>query len=352
VRLGFLAAAAVALLGPWRLQWHDDVRDLQIAAPALQANDQEIRRLFGDSAERTVYLTRGATPSESREALQRFLTWHEETFPQSPAASAGLLLPTQSDWRRRPALLGELASFPTELRAAFERHGYAADGFEPFFGDWQKHASTAAAPPYSTLVDELRTQLKGPLGLLFYVGSSETWFLTLAEHGPEVEPPAALNTVTLSQLETLNSLFSRYRASALRLSVIGLSLVGASVFVLYGFRRGPRIFMIPAGSCFFVFGVLGLLGQTLNLFHLLGAFLGVCLSHNYAIFSAENAGRHEPPPPSIRLSALTAAASFGVLGFSKIAVVAALGSTVAFIVLTALVLVELEPLGREVPQKA
>jgi predicted exporter len=95
--------------------------------------------------------------------------------------------------------------------------------------------------------------------------------------------------------------------------------------------------------------VLGLAGQTLNLFHLLGAFLGVCLSHNYAIFSAENAARGEIPPPSIRLSALSTAASFGVLALSKIPVVAALGATVALIVLTALAAVELAPLARAGP---
>ena len=152
--------------------------------------------------------------------------------------------------------------------------------------------------------------------------------------------------MSASQLETLNGLFSRYRASTLRLSALGLGLVGLSVFVLYGWRRGLPIFALPSGSCLFAFGVLGLAGQTLNLFHLLGAFLGVCLSHNYAIFSAENAARGEIPPPSIRLSALTTATSFGVLALSRIPVVAALGATVALIVLTALAAVELAPLAR------
>ena len=95
--------------------------------------------------------------------------------------------------------------------------------------------------------------------------------------------------MSVNQLESLNDLFTRYRWSALRLSLIGLGLVILSVFAIYPPRRGLRIALIPAGSCFFVFGVLGLMGSTLNLFHLLGAFLGVCLSHNYAIFSSDNA---------------------------------------------------------------
>jgi len=95
--------------------------------------------------------------------------------------------------------------------------------------------------------------------------------------------------------------------------------------------------------------MLGLAGQTLNLFHLLGAFLGVCLSHNYAIFSSDNATAGTAPPVSIRLSALCTAASFGVLGFSHIPVIHALGMTVALIVLVALAAVELEPLARRRP---
>jgi predicted exporter len=155
-----------------------------------------------------------------------------------------------------------------------------------------------------------------------------------------------LQTLGLNQLQSLNELFTRYRWSALRLSLVGLGLVILSVFAIYPARRGLRIALIPAGSCFFVFGMLGLVGQTLNLFHLLGAFLGVCLSHNYAIFSSDNAAAGNAPPVPVRLSAFCTAASFGVLSCSRIPVIHALGLTVALIVLTALAVVELEPLWR------
>ena len=83
----------------------------------------------------------------------------------------------------------------------------------------------------------------------------------------------------------------------------------------------------------------------LNLFHLLGAFLGVCLTHNYSIFSATSAYRGEAPPVSVRMSAFTTAASFGVLALSGIPVVRALGLTVALMVVVALLMIELEHLA-------
>jgi predicted exporter len=55
-----------------------------------------------------------------------------------------------------------------------------------------------------------------------------------------------------------------------------------------------------------------------------------------------SAYRREPPPVSVRLSALCAAGSFGVLALSAIPVVHALGETVAMMVLTALLAIEFE----------
>jgi predicted exporter len=237
----------------------------------------------------------------------------------------------------------ELADFEPQLQSALVRHGFAPEEFAAFFSAWREWRQRPAMPAYENLAQGLVGELHGPLGLLMSGEPGATWFAVVADHPPGASPPAETGTVEAAQLQTLNRLFGRYRASALKMSLFGLGLVGLSVLVLYRPRRGLRIFALPLGSCFFAFGVFGLAGQTMNLFHLLGAFLGVCLSHNYAIFSAENAARGETPPPSIRLSALCTAVSFGVLALSRIPVVAALGSTVALIVLTALVAVELEP---------
>jgi predicted exporter len=243
--------------------------------------------------------------------------------------------------------LRDLSGLEPAMRAAMVKHGFEVESFEPFFVVWRELLVRPTWPTYDDLVLGLRGTLTGPLGLMMEAGPNASWYATLTNHPPGIEPPAAMATVSSAQLESFNRLFGRYRVSALWLSAIGLGLVGLSVLVVYGIRRGIRIFALPAGSCLFAFGLLGLAGQTLNLFHLLGAFLGVCLSHNYAIFSAENAARGDLPPPSIRLSALTTAASFGVLALSHIPVIAALGLMVATIVLTALFVVELEPFSVE-----
>jgi predicted exporter len=349
VRLGarivLAAGALVAVAGPWRLHWKDDIRELEIPTPELKANDADVRALFGETEGRTVYLTRGATPAGARASLQDFLAWHAAAYPGSGTATLGYALPTEEEWRGLPAALASIGDFEGELRAALGRHGFEPDAFAPFFGAWRDAARRESRPTYDQLVLRLAAELHGPASSLIHIGPGVSWFVTIAEQAPGADPPAATHTVTDSQLQNLNQLFSRYRVSALRLSLVGLAFVGASVFVLYGPRRGARIFAIPAGACLFAFGLFGIAGATLNLFNLLGAFLGVCLSHNYAIFSAESQLRGEAPPPSIRMSAAATASSFGVLALSRIPVVAALGSTVAVIVLAALAITELTPLA-------
>jgi predicted exporter len=346
VRGLLVLALGVALAGPWFLQWRDDIRQLDIPSPELHANEEALRALFGESTTSAVYLTQGTTAAEARQHLEDFIAFEAKVAPKASAASLGLLLPTAADWQALGSRLRALGDFDREFRAALERHGFVVKSFLPFLTEWEQVRAHPPAGDYPAVVRTLEGMLTGPLALLGNLHGPTYWFLTMVEHPEGAEPPVELHTVGASQLQSLNSLFTRYRWSALRLSLIGLGLVIASVFAIYPFRRGIRIALIPAGSCFFVFGLLGLAGQTLNLFHLLGAFLGVCLSHNYAIFSSDNATAHTAPPVSIRLSALCTAASFGVLGFSRIPVIHALGMTVALIVVTALTAVELEPLAR------
>jgi len=336
----------IVISGGTRLEWRDDIRDLDIPAVELKANDREVRGLFGDDADRTIYFSRGDSLSHARDSLQKFLVWFQQKHPGAPAASIGLSIPTQEAWRKLPERVRALPDYVPELMSALERRGFNADSFQAFALAWNKLSREPREGSYDELAHGVLEHLTGPMALLYHDSPQGAWFATIAEGHSGISPPLDTQTVSSGQLESMNELFSRYRESALRLSALGLGLVGLSVFLIYGIRRGIPIFAVPVGSCLFAFGVLGLMGIPLNLFHLLGAFLGVCLSHDYAIFSAENAANGEAPPPSIRLSGLTTMASFGLLAMSNIPVVSALGTTVALIVIAALLIVELGPFIR------
>lgn len=335
-----------ALPGLAMLAWKDDIRDLDASSAELKADDADIRAAFGDGSDRSVYLSYGDTLTSAREALSGFEHWLESEGPPGVVAvNLGVLIPTEDERSRAETFVRQHPEFKEQLRSAFATAGYDPAEFGPFFGAYPDSSEAMSPASLELAIRAIEARLSGPMGLLLHRGEPYDWFVTLVGADALPDPPLELRTVATSQLESLNRVFGRYRESALRLSVTGLAIVGVGVFLTYGLRDGLRIFAIPCGACAGIFGVLGWLGLPLNLFHLLGAFLGVCMTHNYAIFSATSAYRHEPIPVSVRVSALTTAVSFGVLATSGIPVVSSLGLTVSLMVLTALVAIELEHLS-------
>lgn len=346
LRRVLIVAWVVALPGLTQLQWKDDIRELEIPSPELKREDARISALFGEQSDRTVYLTYGGSVAEARTALAKFDAWLQTAGGgHTRTIGLGAVVPTMEGHAAALRFGRAHPEFAGQLRTALIAAGFDDGEFAAFFAAYARHVTGARETDLETALSALQAKLTGPVGLLLHTGRPLSWFVTVARAAPAIAPPAGTNTVSAGQLQSLNRLFGRYRQSALWLSLTGLGIVGAGVFLSYGWRDGARIFAIPCGACLGLFGWFGWLGHPLNLFHLLGAFLGVCLTHNYSIFSATSAYRREPTPVSVRLSALTTAASFGVLALSDIPVVSALGSTVALMVLVALLVIELEHLA-------
>ncbi|MDI1250683.1 MAG: MMPL family transporter [Lacunisphaera sp.] len=344
LRRALIAAWLVALPGLALLQWKDDIRELQIPSPEITREHDRISALFGEQSDRTVYLTYGASVMEARASLELFEAWLRQAGGgRTRTIGLAAVVPTDAVHAAALRFGQEHPEFAEQLRTALAAAGFEAEAFVPFFAAYARHAQAATADDPTRSLAALQAKLIGPVGLLLHAGRPLSWFVTLASAAPDAAPPPGTRTVSASQLQSLNRIFARYRQSALWLSLTGLAIVGTGVLLSYGWRDGARIFAIPCGACLGLFGLFGWFGHPLNMFHLLGAFLGVCLTHNYSIFSATSAYRHEPPPVSVLLSALTTAASFGVLALSGIPVVRALGSTVALMVIIALLVIKMEP---------
>lgn len=333
-RLPLLAAlTVVAVLGLSRLNWHDDLRTLEYPSHALRAEDAVLRAEFGQTDTEATLLTRGATYAE---ALARW----RRLADQAPLSSIASLLPAPDAYAaaNTPETRAQLTAFLPAFLAAAHTAGFEPDAFAPFQRDLAAYLATPA-PDYDTLLRDTLAQLPGPLALLAHADSEGVWFLSTAPHA--FSPPAdAEGTVSLSGIEGLNHLFSRYRADTARLSLVGiLALVGISC-ALHGPRLGLRTASLPLLATGLAFGLLALRGEAFGLFHLLGALLGVCLADDYAHFAHADDPAHPQARAAIRLSGLTTAASFAVLMTSAIPAVSALGATVTLIVMLALVFVE------------
>ncbi|MBP7141317.1 MAG: MMPL family transporter [Opitutaceae bacterium] len=346
LRRATVAVWIAALPGLAFLSWRDDIRDLDIPSLELKREDARIRSLFGDEEERTVYLTHGDTLAAARDSLGKLESWLTEAGGgRARPLSLAAVVPTEAEFRNTQTFIRDEPSFPSLLKAALAKEGFEDEGFTGFFSDYGRARHSASSATFAHALGRLRGKLAGPLGMLVNSTPETSWFVTLVRNAPSIPPPPETSSMSTGQLQSLNGVFKRYRESTLRLSLVGLGIVGLGVLLTYGVRDGLRIFAIPCGACLGLFGVFGWLGHPLNMFHLLGAFLGVCLTHNYSIFSATSAYEHQTIPVSVRVSALTTAASFGVLAISSIPVVRALGVTVASMVVTALLMIELEHLS-------
>lgn len=328
---------AVSALGLLRVHWNDDLRSLEYPAPDLRAEDAAIRAAFGQNDPGAAYLTRGATMAEARVRWRNFA----DTAPADvPVAGVASLLPDPADYAAANTVETrvELARFATAFAAVTDAAGFDAEALAPFRDAF---AAFLAAPPadYEQLLRDTLDALPGPLGLLAHHEADGVWFLSRAPHAFPLEPEIAAHTRSLAGLESLNQLFARYRAAAGRLGLAGLAALVLISCALHGPRAGLRTAALPVLATGLAFGLLALRGEAFGLFHVLGALLGICLADDYAHFAHADDGS-PTARASIRLSALTTAASFAVLTLSAIPAVSALGATVMLIVLFALLFVE------------
>ena len=94
------------------------------------------------------------------------MAYQAKESPKTPAASLGLLLPIEADWRELGPRLQRLDGFEAEFRAALVRHGFLAESFQPFFDAWLKLRSQPPVADYSEVAHTVEGMLTGPLALL------------------------------------------------------------------------------------------------------------------------------------------------------------------------------------------
>jgi predicted exporter len=331
------ALTGFALFGLTHLRWHDDLRTLEYPSPDLRVEDAALRSAFGQTDEGATFLTRGATYAEARTRWQHLA---DSAPPDASVTSIASLLPSPDVYASATSdeTRAQLTAFVPAFRSAAEAAGFEPDAFDAFYRDFSAYLS-ATPSAYETLLGETLATLPGPLALLAHSDAEGVWFLSTAPRAFEV-PAVAEGTWSLSGIEGLNHLFARYRAATARLSLIGILALVVISCALQGLRLGLRTASLPLLATGLAFAVLALRGDAFSLFHLLGALLGVCLADDYAHFAHADDPAYPQARAAIRLSGLTTAASFAVLMTSAIPAVSALGTTVALIVLLALVFVE------------
>ncbi len=164
---------------------------------------------------------------------------------------------------------------------------------------------------------------------------------------PESLRDSQVNVLLVDMKAESDNLYSGYLHEIIQLSLGGLlAIIGLLLLVFHSPRRVLRIIAPLAAAVITVTAGLALFGQQLIILHLVGLLLVVAIGSNYALFfdradHPDIATHHAAISPrtlaSMLFANLTAVAGFGLLAFSKVSILQAMGVTVAPGVILALI---------------
>ena len=256
-------------------------------------------------------------------------------------------LPSLAVQRQRLASLPAEADLRLALSEATRGGPLAAARLEPFVADVQQ----ARQRPPATL-EALRAQGLSPLlDALLLQRADGSWsaLLPLQPVGDKLDIGAVRQTVqTLPGAQVieigaeLTRLYQRYLREAQNQALLGaLAVVALIAFTLRSVKRVLAVCQPLLLSVLLTMGLLAALGVQLGILHLVGLLLVVAVGSNYALFFDMLQREDQTDPDtlaSLLLANLTTVVSFGLIAFSGIPALSAVGRVVAVGALLALVL--------------
>lgn len=325
------AAAVLALLALLYSSSNDSLRLLNTSPTALLDDEREVQRLLERDAG-TRYLLVEAPSVEA---------WLERVESITPSLQAlvdaqhlggfdslATRVPSHARQDRDLALVRTL--YTAELDALYRDTGLP-ESLVP------RALESLDDPPYL----ELETWLESPLGTAdrrLWLGSSENEaprvagmiplegaFDAQARAGVEALAASQPGLTLVDRVEEISAALGRLRVE------IGtwVSLAFAAILALMALRYRAsawRVVAPPLGAVLLVLGVYAAFGVSLNLFHLLALLLVLGLGMDAGIFTAEHP-RSAHVWLAVTLSALANLLAFGLLAFSAVPVLHAIGLT-------------------------
>lgn len=288
-------------------------------------------------------------------------------------------LPSQATQRARQASLPAADELRERLQRAVVGMPVRIERLEPFLTD----IATARTQPLLTRKDLDNTSIAGGFDALMmrarvhqdsrgphdspgHPGQIALLPLRASPSNPSyiddrrvrsaVEEAAPGQATVLDIKGEADALYSTYLSEAVRLSLAGFAAI--VILLLIALRSPLRVVRVVIPLALAVLAVAGgfaLLGRQLTILHVIGMLLIVAVGSNYALFFDRRAADAHPGSVPLTLASLLIAnvatvVSFGILAFSSVPVLAALGSTVAPGALLALVFSAL--LARHLPELA
>jgi predicted exporter len=344
-----LVLAACAVLAQHRASlWNDQISSLSPVSQADLALDASLRADMGAPDVRYLVVVSGASREsvlESAEQVSTVLQAQVELGVLAGFESPSRYLPSTATQRARLASLPAPAELETRLAQAVQGLPVQAQRFAPFLAD----VAAARSQPLLQAADLEQTSMAMALDALL-IRQDRRWSallpLTAPEGGIEASRVRAAlgatglpNVLFVDMKAESDSLYAGYLHEAILLSLGGLAaLIGLLLWVFRSPLRVLRIVAPLAAAVVTVTAGLAVFGQQLIILHLVGLLLVVAVGSNYALFFDRTDNPSSPRTLASMLFAnLTTVAGFGLLAFSNVSILQAMGVTVAPGVILALI---------------
>lgn len=340
-----VAAIGVAAAGLPRLSWNDDLAALNALDPHLKAEDDQVRAQVASLEPGTVVVVTAPDWQTALERNDEVALRLERAVQRGDVAhvrSLHAFLWSARLQSRNQARLRDDRELPARLENAFAAEGLRPGAFAPFAEllrgapaqplQWSDLASSPAGP----LVRAFRTQVAGePAVLTFLAGVRNPEGIATAIAG-------VAGALFFDQRTFVNKAYAEYRATTWTLVLAGIGLILLLIVARYRSWRLVAVSSVPAlVACAATLGLLSLLGESLNLLHLVGFVIVLSIGVDYGVYLAETAGHPQGEPAtvlSIVVASLSAVLAFGLLGLSGNPAMRAIGLTTGLGVLLSLLL--------------
>jgi predicted exporter len=255
--------------------------------------------------------------------------------------SPAFVLPSIALQRTRQSALPDAEQARLRLIESIKNMPIKAERLEGFLADMQaartRHPLVRAdmnGTSLALLVDSMLIKRDKDYLLLMTLRSTDEGFIDLVKVRAALNSNGLSNITVIDLLEESTNLFDSYRHEALLLSGLGcLIILGLLLVSLRSLPRALRVVMPLGCAVLCVTAALLISGTQLTILHLVGLLLVVAVGSNYALFfdsgaqTGSEANRRQMQI-SLVVANLTTVTSFGLLGFSKVPVLSAIGTTV------------------------
>lgn len=343
-----LTAAGVLLLGLRQATlWNHELGALSPVPLSTQALDTQLRADIAAPDVRHLIVLRA---SDTQNALQRC----EALLPAlDRLVAAGQLagyvapcryLPSLAVQRSRQQALPDAATLRRNLDTALHGLPVSKAFLAPFLAEVETARTRPLLQPadvqstsFSSALNASLTQTATHVSALIQLRAPtqgvRAYTIDTDRVRRELGPLLDDKTVLLDLKKASGSLYHQYMDQALLLSAIGLAaIVLLLALQLRSLQRVVAVFLPLFAAVVLVASGLHLGGVRLNLLHLVGLLLIVAVGSNYALFfdTQDKAGGDSSPQTlaSLLFANLTTVAGFGLLAFSDVPVLQAIGITV------------------------